>query len=680
MNSKIIKLFHLVLVFALCIGLWGTINIQAAEEIEINLLGTSDIHGFLNAHDYATDQATTYGLTKVQAVVKEERAKDPELLLVDVGDATQGNFVSDYRNEDIHPVIQVMNVMGYDTFTLGNHEFNFEFTNLQNVIAKSKATVLGGNIYKADGTRFVEPYIIKEVKGVKVALFGVTAPHVPTWESDSSHYDNMTFTTPMDEIGKILGELEGKADVIIGLCHYGEDGEYNTEGMYEVAKQYADQVDAFVIGHAHSVLAKYLVNGEFVNEYSKDASTVIIETGTQGRNVGKISISLEKVGTEWKVTDKQIANISTSEYAEDADLVALLKDVHETSVKTANTVVGKVNKNFYDDPYYLPGIPYAVIEDGPLMDLINKVQLEQTGADVSLAALFDVNSNLLKGDYMMKDGVKVYKYDNTLFAVKVTGKELKAIMELQAGNFFNQYKEGDVTISYNENIRLYNYDMFAGVDYQIDISKPIGSRIVNVKYKGAPLKDDEELVLALNNYRYGGLTAAGLISSAPETVVYDSAATSDVPAVRDMISKYVANKGSISPKTDKNWEIIGYDFDYIGTEKVYKMIRSGEIKIPTSVDGRTSNITAVNMNDLLKSGVITKEDAKHVEEVEETEEVAEIVKPVLNEIQVYGVVKGDNLYKLAKMFDCRVTDILKLNTSIKNPDLIYIGQELIIPN
>src|SRR5574344_293961 len=121
-------------------------------------------------------------------------------------------------------------------------------------------------------------------------------------------------------------------------------------------------------------------------------------------------------------------------------------------------------------------------------------------------------SNLEKGAFLNRDSVKIYKYDNTLYGVKVTGKQLKAIMERQAGEFFNQYVPGDVTISFNPNSRMYNYDEFAGVNYEINISKPVGSRIQNVAYQGKPLADDQTLVLALNNYRYGGLVTAGLLN------------------------------------------------------------------------------------------------------------------------------------------------------------------------
>jgi LysM repeat protein len=188
----------------------------------------------------------------------------------------------------------------------------------------------------------------------------------------------------------------------------------------------------------------------------------------------------------------------------------------------------------------------------------------------------------------------------------------------------------------------------------------------------------------LNNYRYGGLSASGLISKNPEDMVYNSAATAVVPAVRDMISEYVASTGKLMPECDNNWEIIGYDFDYVGTEKVYEMILKGEISIPSSTDGRTSNIKAVNMKELAEQGLITAAEAKRVEEASikadtdqgEAEEVNDVVKD--EEIK-YLVVKGDCLYRLAKKFNCSISEILELNPKIKNPDIIYVGQILLLP-
>lgn len=594
---KTLKTFKVVLIVLLVITCSSFFAFASgtSEKVTVTILETSDIHGTIAPWDYATDSSFDGGLAKAYTVIKQQRSIDPELLLVDCGDTLQDNMIQEFRFDSINPMIKAMNIMGYDAWELGNHEFNFEFENLLKAMSQSKATVLGGNIYKKDGTRFASPYIIKNVKGVRVAIFGIEAPHISRWEaSNPEHFDYMTFTTPMEETGKIVAELDGKADVVIGLIHYGEDGEYSTEGVTEIAKKYGDKVDAFLIGHAHSSIAKTLDNG-----------CVIMEPGTKGSSVGKLSVTLERKvsGGKWFVSDKKAELLPVSKQKIEADplLIAEMQYVHDKSRKIANTVIGQVGADFLPSLYWkdLVGIPTAAVQDTAMIDLINKVQMEASGADVSLAALFSDTSNLEKGDFKKRDGVKIYKYDNTLMVVKITGKQLKDIMEIKAGDFFNEYKPGDVTISFSPKIRLYNYDMFAGVKYDIDISKPVGHRIVNVVYKGAPLHDDQELVLALNNYRYGGLSGAGLISSSPDALVYNSGL-----AIRDLISDYVAKKGTIMPEVDNNWKIIGADLNDVDAELIYKMIRDGSIKIPTSEDGRTPNIKALNAIELRQSGVI----------------------------------------------------------------------------
>ncbi len=565
------------------------------EKVDVTILETSDLHGTIAPWDYATDSAFDGGLAKAYTVIKQQRALDPELLLVDCGDTLQDNMIQEFRNDSIHPMVKAMNSMNYDAWELGNHEFNFEYENLVKAIEDSNAAVLGGNIYKADGTRFALPYIIKLVKGVRVAIFGIEAPHVPQWEaSNPEHFNYMTFTKPMEETGKILDELEGKADVIVGLVHYGEDGEYNTDGIRAVAEKYGDRVAAFLIGHAHSSLNETLPNG-----------CVILEPGSKGSSVAKLTLTMEQavVGGKWKCVAKQgeLLPVSKANVTPDPELSKEMQYVHDKSREMANTVVGKVGADFLPSLNWndLPGVPTAVLQDTAMLDLINMVQMEETGADVSLAALFDSKSNLPKGDFRKRDGVKIYKYDNTLMAVRITGAQLKAIMEKQAGNFFNQSVPGDVTISFNPNIRLYNYDMFAGVDYQIDISKPAGQRIVNVMYKGAPLADDQVLTLALNNYRYGGLSSAGMISSKPEDLVYNKGL-----AIRDLISDYVTSQGTIMPVVDNNWEIIGVSLDDPDAQKIYQLIRDGKVEIPVSADGRTPNVGSVNANTLRANGTI----------------------------------------------------------------------------
>ena len=595
------RLRVLSLVLALMMALTLAPAAQAAQSVTITLLETSDLHGAIYSYDYATDTPTkNTGLARVASYVKAERVMNPDLLLFDCGDAMQGNMISLFNGDAVHPMVNAMNLLGYNAWNLGNHEFNYDFSVLSRAVSNAKADVLIGNAYYPDGSgmKGTLPYAIYEVQGVKVGVFGVDAPHITQWEaSNPAHYDNMAFRTPEEQTALMVEQLRPQVDVLVGLVHYGREGEYETAGMTEVALKYPE-VDVFLLGHSHEVLSELNENG-----------TLLMEPGSNGNYVSKVTLTLEKQDDKFVITGKQGVNVDMSTYEPDPALRYATRYVHEYSVSDANKVVGQVSADFLESIYTLPGIPRAQVEDTALMDLINIVQMKYTGADVSLAALFSLDSNLKAGDFKKKDAVNVYKYDNTLIAVKVTGAQLKAIMEQQAGAYFNQYTPGDVTVSFNPAIRVYNYDMFAGVDYEIDISKPVGERIVNLMYKGEPLAPDQELVLALNNYRYGGLTGAGLIDAA--NLVFDSTIDlADTPAVRDLIAVYVAEQGAVEPVCDNNWRIVGADLEDPQKELIYEMINAGDIQIRPSEDGRTPNVESVNAIKLREEGILPALDAE----------------------------------------------------------------------
>ncbi len=569
-----------------------TAHAEESKKVDLTILATSDVHGHIYNYDYALGKETTNtGFAKAYSVIKEQRAKNKNVILMDNGDDIQGNMISLFNNEEVHPMIKAMNMMGYDTWELGNHEFNYDFNILERAIKNSKASVLAANVYKKDGTRFVNPYIIKEIDGVRVAIVGMTAPHVPQWEAaNPAHFNEMTFKEPIDETAKVLKELDGKYDVLIGSYHYGQNGEYGSDGVTKIAEKFP-QFAAIIVGHAHETFSKTLPNG-----------VVLIEPANQGKFVSKVQLSIEKVDGKWK-TSATSENIDTTKYAPDQEMLNEFKDVHDKSVQASETVIGKITKDFLEKPEQYPGIPTAQVQDTPLIDFINEVQMFYTKADVSLAALFSSSANAKAGDFKNKDVANIYPYDNTLMSVKVTGKELKAVMEAYAGKYFNTTNPGDMTISFNPNVRGYNYDMFAGVNYNIDISQPVGRRITNVTFKGQPLKDTQELTLALNNYRFGGLVSAKLVKQ--ENKVYDSTEVySDKGEIRNLITNYIQEekKGVYTPSTDNNWKIVGFNSNHPLKDKVAALINSREVKIPTSEDGRTPNVKSVNIYDLLKEG------------------------------------------------------------------------------
>lgn len=680
--KKRVSILSLVLTLVMLVSL--AVPAMAAEEDKtITILQTSDLHGMVNPFDYASNKENSTSLAHAAAIIREERAKDPDLLLIDTGDTTQANYIQEFLSDEPNPVINALNYLDYDAWTLGNHEFNFGFNYVTKEIKEFEGVTLGGNFYK-DGKRWIDAYHIFEVDGVKVAVFGIDAPHIPQWEkSDPTHYDNMTFTSPMEETGKILQELEGKADVIIGSVHYGLDGEYGTEGMRAVAEKYGDRMDALFIGHAHAKVDETI------------GGIPVLEPGSNAQYVGKVTLTLKPDGDGWTVDKAEGELLDCAQATPDPAFLAEFKSLHERSLEMASKEVGTVGETFLDPMEFLPGIPMAIIQDNPVTDLVNKVQMEQAGADVSLAALFDATSNLQKGPFLHRDSVKIYKYDNTLYGVKITGAQLKAIMERQAGGFFNQYQPGDVTISFRPDVRMYNYDEFAGVNYEIDISKPEGSRIQNVTYQGKPLSDTQTLVLALNNYRYGGLVSAGLIKESD--VVYEGG------AVRDMITDYVASlDGPLMPECDNNWKIVGADLSDPQKDLIYEKVRSGELAIPTSEDGRTPNIAALNGPALRAEGKLPAleteepapapapepEPAPAPEPVPEPTpapepEPAPEPTPAPAAEGTYTVKSGDCLWSIAQEIygtGRQWTVIYNANKAvIKNPDAIQIGQVLVIP-
>ncbi|MEA4942782.1 MAG: 5'-nucleotidase C-terminal domain-containing protein [Oscillibacter sp.] len=664
------KLSALLLALVMAVSL--AVPALAADETQtVTILQTSDLHGMVNPYDYASNKESKTSMAHAAAIIAAERKTDPNLLLIDTGDATQANYIQEFKDQVPDPMIDAMNYLDYDAWTLGNHEFNFGFNYVEKEIKEFKGTTLAGNIYQKDGSRWLNAYQIFDVNGVKVAVFGIDAPHIPIWEkSDPTHYNNMTFTTPMEETGKILKELDGKADVVIGSVHYGLDGEYDTQGMREVAQTYGDQIDALFIGHAHSKVDETI------------GGVPVLEPGSNGQYVSKVTLSLTKKNGSWDVTKTDAGLIDCSTVTPDAAFLAKFKSLDEKSKALAAKQVGQVGETFLDPVELLPGIPNAILQDNPVLDLINQVQMKKVGADVSLAALFDASSNLEKGPFLNRDSVKIYKYDNTLYGVKVTGKQLKAIMEQQAGSFFNQYKTGDVTISFNPDIRMYNYDEFAGVNYEINISKPVGSRIQNVTYQGKPLSDTQTLVLALNNYRYGGLVTAGLLKESD--VVYEGG------AIRDMITDYVAAlKTPLMPKCDNNWKIVGANLNDPQKDLIYEKVRSGELTVPTSEDGRTPNIASLNGPALRAAGklpALTDKDAS-TSTTPATPVTVPATTPAATPAATaggtYTVKSGDCLWSISQQFygtGTKWTVIYKANTAIiKNADDIQSGQVLTIP-
>lgn len=564
----------------------------------VTILGTSDMHGRIFPWEYATGTTDDdAGFALIQSLVKQEKAINPNVILIDNGDTLQDNMAEIFNNDPVHPMIDVMNYMGYDVWELGNHEFNFGMDFINKNIAAFKGTTLAANIYKEDGTRFVDGYKIIEKDGVRVAIVGLIAPHIPTWEAaNPEHFQGLTFTDPVEEAKKVVKELEGKYDVLIGTFHLGETPEKGTTDGAKAVADAVPQFNAIICGHAHS---------QFDNIEST-SKVKLIEPGKYGAALAKIDVKVEKSGSGYKVVEVTTKNVSTKGLTADEELKAKFKSVDDKSLAEADKVVGQITDTFIKNVDYITGaekittMPTAQMQDNAVIDLINEAQTYYAKAEISTAAFFKNDANLKAGDFKKKDVANIYMYDNTLTGVNITGKNLKAFMEWSA-SYYNQFKEGDLTISFNPNVRGYNYDMLSGINYQIDISKPAGSRIVNAAIKGQPIDDEKVYKMAVNNYRLGTLLSNKWITS--EDKYYDSQEElGDAGRIRDLIIKYVqeVKNGKVTPTVDNNWKLVGYSFDPELKAIADEKLKSGELVIPTSFDGRTLNVKSVTKYDLYK--------------------------------------------------------------------------------
>lgn len=571
--------------------------VKGEDELEkqvITILATADMHGRIYPYEYATDSTDDdAGYAKAQSLIKNERITNPNLILMDVGDAVQDNSAELFNDLDTHPIVQTMNSMGYDIWAVGNHEFNFEKEFIVRNINNFKGTVISANIYnEQDGTYFVKPYQLFEINGARVAVVGIVPPYIPMWESSSpSHFKGLKFEDVLLSTQKVVEELEGKYDLLIGAYHLGREDEYGGSGIYEVAKA-IPEFDVIFGGHEHALYVEE-VNG-----------VKILEPGAYGKALAKAEIQIEKVDGNWKKVGINAETVSSKEVEADKEILEKMEFVHKESMEDANKVVGKINADFIDGVDYITGeddvttMPKAQLEANAVIDFINEVQMYYAGADVSSAALFNFGSNLKAGDFKKKDVAYIYKYTNTLMGVNITGENLLKFMEWSV-SYYNTWKEGDVTVSFNPDIRGYNYDMFAGVNYEINISKEAGNRIENATIDGKAIVPNKVYKLAVNNYRFGTLLKLGLIKESDK--YFDSyEKMQDAGRIRDLIVKYTQDvkKGVLTPQVFNNWKITGIKLDYPERENILNKVKNGEIVIPKSKDGRTLNVKSLNIYEM----------------------------------------------------------------------------------
>ena len=553
-------------------------NRVPGEPFELVILGTSDMHGNVWGFSYEdSKESTNNGMSRLYTFIKNERETHPGLILLDAGDDIQGTIMTDdlaNKNPDeLHPVIAAMNFMGYDAMTLGNHEFNWGITSMKKILSKADFPVLAANVKNAKG-KYVTGAgtTIINRDGVKVAVIGVVTPDVPIWDGGKEGIEDYIFESAAYAVKDEIAKLDKDVDIIIVSAHMGTYAEFDEDNGSDSGLKILEvnpEVDVLQLAHNHSI----------VKESYNDVPVVATRNG--GRDIAKVVLTLDDDNNIISST-YDVIDMKDTAPSEEIRSIPVVKELHEKAVNYVSGVgedgekgpaLGVTTAKFQPENE-IKGLPEGKLRDTAVMDLINMIQLEESGADVSAAALFKDTSDLPEGDINYGNIFDIYKFDNTLYRVAMTGKELKGYMEWAAA-CYNQWTEGDINISFDPDRPGYLYDMFAGVDYEIDLSEPVGSRIKNVMFKGEPLKDDQIVKVAVNNYRYSSaIKGQGLAAGKKE---WESSSS-----IRDMIVAYFAANSPVTPSVDNNWKIVGvnlYEDDPRRAELV-ELINSGKLETP----------------------------------------------------------------------------------------------------
>ena len=525
----------------------GRLPPQSPRRVHIVVLGTTDQHGNLFPVDYYTDKADNRGLAKIGTLIRQVRSENKNVLLIDSGDTIQGTPLEYYHNKKNNsppdPMMLAMNMLGYDSMTVGNHEYNFGLPVLEKARSEAKFPWLSANTYnKGTNQTHFTPYIIKELAGVRIAVLGLTTPGIPNWEN-APNYAGLEFREPLSEARKWVPILRRKerADVVVIAMHMGLEqdlrtGEINPGQVANenraiaIAKQ-VPGVDLIFMGHTHRDVPSVVING-----------VQLIQANYWGRHLARVDLYLENAGRGWRVFARAARTIAVDDRVVPDPEILKLGELYDRETQAwLSRAIGESGAELTATE--------ARFRDTAILDLIQRVQLEVGEADVSMAAVFNPDARIARGPVTVRDIAGLYVYENTLVVLEVTGQQLKEALEHSA-KYFRPYEPGKSPAELvDDKIPAYNFDIAEGVTYTLNISKPFGQRIENLQFKGKPLAPTQKLRLATNNYRVNGGGGYTMYKGAP--VVYRSSVE-----IRELIIDWVERHKTIPTEPSNNWKIV----------------------------------------------------------------------------------------------------------------------------
>lgn len=455
--------------------------------MKIKIYATSDTHGTITPYRYSDSKEMNMGLMKLSSLIH----KDKHTLLIDNGDVLEGSpldYVHHLKFEGrIHPMAKCFNAMNYDYMNLGNHEFNFGKENVWKYIHDMNAVCLTSNLFDK-GICFGKEYVIHEFdKNNRIALVGLTTQYIPNWEQPKNIVD-MTFENVFDKLKQTIDKIKKKEDVkgILVVYHGGFEKDLEsgvpTENLtgenlgYKMCSE-IEGIDVMISGHQHRSIAQFCHN------------TCVTQTAFNAKELAYIEWDLD--------TNERVARLISADGEADESLYPLIEEEEKATQEYLDQPLGRLANGdlLIHDAFD------ARLHKHPLVSFLNSVQLDFTKADLSSVALFN-DATGFNSTITMRDLVSTYVYPNTLCVVRMSGKTLKEYLEKCAEYF--EIKDGKIGVAPRylaPKPAHYNYDMVDGVEYTIQVSNPVGSRIISLTRHGIPVKDEDSFTMAMSNYR-----------------------------------------------------------------------------------------------------------------------------------------------------------------------------------
>ena len=518
-------------------------------KLELTILETSDMHGAIFPIHYGTNRPANHGLGKLASYIKEKRRTGEPLLLIDNGDFLQGTPLASYYfrawQHETHPMIKVMSHLGYDAAVLGNHEFNYGMAPLEKAAADASFPFLSCNILNKETGEpyFGKPYFLKEFKhNLKVAVIGVTTHYIPNWEKPE-HIQPLAFVDAVEALTQwvpYIREAE-QPDILVVSYHGGFEvlhgerrrKEQGENQAYRICRE-VKGIDILLTGHQHRIVAE-VVDG-----------VIVVQPGFSGEGIGQVTAEFEAVDGQVRLRDLSANVLQAKDFPIDEESLALVKETEEAAQAWLDEVIGIIDGDMtVEDPFQVR------LQEHPLIELVNRVQMEAAGVDISCTALFNNEAPGLPEKVTMRDIVSNYVYPNSLVVIEVTGRDIKQALEKSA-SYFSWLSSGKPGVSYKfayPKPQHYNYDMWEGIEYEIHIRKPPGERIKSLTYHGKPVKMDASYQVAMNNYRAGG---GGEYLMFKGKKVIKEIQTDMV----ELLADYIKRHGTIQAKVNHNWKVL----------------------------------------------------------------------------------------------------------------------------